>query len=229
MLAIYLRNVRINLLILLPLLFLLVLLVRWVIEGYVWSLEPAVRQEGSLGEDRVLFYVFISGVRSRALRSVIQRHSDLGPEMDPPEIQVGAQQAVLGGGLASDRRGGAGCTILPGGAECHPRIGGVRFALVALVAGAWAGTFLGRDKSPMPISCPRVCLLLHALLFGVPLCLISLFQLLRRGLSGAAPKQRSAGFGLIGATSPPSAGIRRWNPDRRDLRTAPIHRVSSPG
>ncbi|HYW83925.1 MAG TPA: patatin-like phospholipase family protein, partial [Spirochaetia bacterium] len=61
MLAIYLRNVFINLLVLLPLLFLLVLFVRWIIELYVWSLSPTVRQERSL-EETYLLFVFIVGL-----------------------------------------------------------------------------------------------------------------------------------------------------------------------
>ena len=50
MLAIYLRNVFINLLVLLPLLFSLVLFVRFIIQCYACSLSPTVRHEGSYGE-----------------------------------------------------------------------------------------------------------------------------------------------------------------------------------
>src|SRR5271157_3025322 len=61
MLAIYLRNVCINLLILLPLLFALTLSIRYIIELFVWSLEACVQVERSLGE-LGLFALFVLGL-----------------------------------------------------------------------------------------------------------------------------------------------------------------------
>ena len=58
MLAIYLRNVFINLLLLLPLLFFVVLFVRGIIQFYVWSLSLPVRQE-RYDEAIWLIHVFI--------------------------------------------------------------------------------------------------------------------------------------------------------------------------
>ena len=189
MLAIYLRNVFINLLVLLPLLFLLVLFVRWIIEFYVWSLDPAVRQEGSLGE-RFLFFVFLGGLALGLFGLGYNARAIWGLRSTPRTFQLGPRKLFWGVVLP----------LLVAAALVAPSYEGAlnvirRMAEAILSWCGLGGTALGGQVSNAYFLSPS-CLLLHALLFGVPLCLFSLFQLLRRDLSITAPKQRSAGMGL---------------------------------
>jgi len=189
MLAIYLRNVFINLLVLLPLLFSLVLFVRWIIEFYSWSLDPAERKEGS-HEEMVLFFVFLGGLALGLFGLGYNARAIWGLRSTPRTFQMGPRKLFLGVVLP----------LMVAAALVAPSYQGalnfIRWMAEEILS--WfglGGTALGGQVSTARFLSPS-CLLLHALLFGVPLCLFSLFQLLRRDLSSTAPKQRSAGMGL---------------------------------
>jgi len=189
MLAIYLRNVFINLLVLLPLLFLLVLFVRWIIELYVWSLSPTVRQERSL-EETYLLFVFIVGLALGLFGLGYNARAIWGLRSTPRTFRLGPSKLFWGVLLP----------LLVAAALVAPSYEGAlnvirRMAEEILSWFGLGGTALGGQVSTARFLSPS-CLLLHALLIGVPLCLFSLFQLLRRDLSNTAPKQRSAGMGL---------------------------------
>jgi hypothetical protein len=188
LLAIYLRNVFINLLVLLPLLFSLVLIVRFIIQCYVCSLSPTVRHEGSHGEicfcgvfiawlpggligliyilvrairrlittliwlflyvlvlipvvvafyyfdgEPRLFFVYIAGLLLGFLGLLFNAIA-IGVPRSSPTISLWVRRNLFSAcGLASAGRGGAGCTILRGGAKPYPKVGGGEPALGPLV------------------------------------------------------------------------------------------------
>jgi hypothetical protein len=180
MLAIYLRNVSINLLVLLPLLFFLVLLVRWIIEFYSWSLNPAVGADGTQGQ-AILFVVFLVGLSLGLFGLGYNARAIGGLRAIPRTFPVKPRELFRGVLLP----------LLIAAAMVAPSY---EAALNFVRMGA---TPPGYFKATLAYVVSPACLLLHVVSIGGFLFLLSLVRLSRGDPFAAAPKQRSASFGLI--------------------------------
>src|SRR5271157_2833200 len=184
MLAIYLRNVCINLLILLPLLFALTLSIRYIIELFVWSLEPCVQVERSLGE-LGLFALFVLGLLLGFLGLACSAIAVWGLRSVPRSFELDNRKLSRGVVLPLLVASVLVALSYQASLNMARRVAQPVLAWLQPVL-AWLG--MGVPSLDKAYFLSPFSLLLHSVLFGAILSLGSLFRLWLQKSSNAAVK-----------------------------------------